>query len=147
MIISKVSRKVHDIIKENCDLRKDTHIKSDLKICNSFIDVKLLDISKISLNKASYLLDMYLNHYFDLLGSGFVKVDYNINPIGIEGIKYNMSPKITDFDYKGDWLYNILLLPHINYSKNIWKSISKGYTPIDWNMDFKSGFRYSQKTW
>ena len=144
---NKINRKINDKINEKNDLKRDTHIESNLRVSYSFIDYRLIDVSKIDLKAAEYLLDMYLNHYFDLLGSGFVKVDYNIEPLGVEGIRYDMSPKINAFDYEGKWLSKILLMSHVNYSMDIWKIINRGYTPIDWNMDFKSGFRYSQKVW
>ncbi len=146
-INNKISRKVKDKINEKKDLKRHTHIESSLRISNSFIDSKLIDVSKVDLKAATYLLDMYLNHYFDLLGSGFVKIDYNLEPFGIEGIKYDMSPKITEFDCGGEWLSNILLKPHINYSKKLWNQIDSGYDPIDWQIDFKSGYRFDQKKW
>jgi hypothetical protein len=101
----------------------------------------------IDTEQSIVLCDMILNHCFDLLGSGFVKVNYNINSLGVEGIRYDMSPKIKTFDSEGEWLNNILLPSHVNYAKVIWKKVDRDYIPIDWQIDFKSGFRYSQKIW
>ena len=143
----KINTKLHDIINQKRDLKNIIHINYNIKVLYSFIDSKQLNTSKVDQTAVAYLLDIYLNHYFNLLGSGFIKVDYNIDSPGVEGIKYDMSPKITDFDNEGDWLSNILLPTHMGFSKGIWQKVDKTYAPIDWSMDFKSGFRYSAKTW
>jgi hypothetical protein len=147
--IRKVSRKIGELlyykINEKINIKSCNHLEDRLKISYSYIDSSKFDLSISNIEQAEFFCDMYLNHYFDLLGSGLIKVDYNINPLGIEGIKYNMTPKITEFDMEGEWLKNILLPSDIRYAKNVWKKIGKGYIPIDWQIDFKSGFRYSTK--
>jgi hypothetical protein len=128
-------------------MKRDTHVKSSFKCLYSYINPEMLDVTMIDLKAASFLLHMYLRHYFDLLGSGFVKVDYNLIPAGVEGIKYDPIYKIKKFDLEGEWLSNIILKPHLNYSQKIWKRIDEKYEPINWQMDFKSGFYYSAKIW
>lgn len=146
-LLKKINRKIHDMSVELIDLKRFSYNDYKLKVMYSYIDYKMLNTSEIDKNVVLYLFQMYRNHFFDLLGSGFIKVDYNIFPMGIEEFKYDMSPKITEFDYEGDWLKRILLPHHADHAKIVWKNINKEYTPIDWQMDFKSGYRYSQKKW
>ena len=147
IICSKAAVKITDKIKEYIDIKKDTHVKSSFKCLYSYINPDMLDVTKIDLKTAYFFLDMYLKHYFDILGSGYVKVSYSIDPPGVEGIKYDMAYKICSFDEEGEWLNKIVLKPHVNYSKMLWKMIDKNYKPINWHIDFKSGFCYTSKVW
>lgn len=146
-IYNKISLRTYDYIKEKADLRTNPYKERGLQIKYKFININSIYITKLDIKIENYLCDMYLNHYFDILGSGFVKNSYNINPLGIEGNRYDMSPKINVFDSEGEWLNNILLPSHVSYAKGIWKKVERDYVPIDWQIDFKSGFRYSEKGW
>ncbi len=76
-----------------------------------------------------------MQHKFNLLGSGNVIVDYQCAAGGVEGIRYEMAPgKRAEIDQLGRIAH---YLP----------SIDDSYSPIDWSLDFKSGFRWSQKAW
>jgi len=105
----------------------------------SFIDVSKLDVSEIDKKVAEYHIKMYLAHRFDLLGSGWVKNSYDSIPLGLEGYKYEMN---VEFD-----LEKILRPSHVERARQIWKLIDKDYEPIDWQKDFKSGYRWSAKEW
>lgn len=146
-VVIRIRNKVLDKINEKADLGCINYIENGKSILYSYIDSNLLNLSMLDYEQSRLLCDAYLNHCFDFLGSGLVRVDYNINPAGVEGIKYDMSPKVTKFDSEGGWLRNILLPSHVNHAKTIWRRIGEDYIPIDWQMDFKSGFRYSQKVW
>lgn len=87
-----------------------------------------------------------LQHNFDLLGSGPVTVAYGMQCKGIDGVVFPPieCPKI---DQSGSWL-----LCRINYanrekSASIWRSIDPSYSPIDWQIDFKSGYRWRENVW
>ena len=149
--IKKIIKRLYVIIKNKfikyMDLRRDTHLTKEKHIDYSYINKNVIDTSNIDRVTSEYLCEMYLAHSFDLLGSGYVNVTYDMNCQGVEGNIYNGSLHINNFDIEGEWLKKILLKPHLNPAKNIWKHIDSGYIPIDWQMDFKSGFRYSQKKW
>ena len=145
-LIRKAGSRITDNINEYIDKKRDTHVKSSFKCLYSNINPKMLDVTMIDLKTASFLLDMDLGHYFDLLGSGFVKVNYNLKPYGVDGFKYDQI-KIDKFDREGKWLSNIILKPHLGYSQKIWRKIGEEYEPINWELDFKSGFCYSSKAW
>lgn len=67
------------------------------------------------------------SHRFDLLGSGPAKVQL--------GLK---------IDSAGQWLKSRLNSPNFLISSEIWKLVSKNYSPIDWQIDFKSGQRWKE---
>ena len=62
--------------------------KNNEKIIN-LIDINELELNELIDNDIKYIVDKYINHEFDLLGSGWVKINYNINPKGLDGVKYD----------------------------------------------------------
>ena len=148
-IVCKIYRKIQVRRNRINDLNQSTRIRIDLALIKrSFINKNQLNLSGISKEVARYLSEMYISHRFDLLGSGWVKNHYNLEPLGVEGFKYNSNVKITNFDKTGDWIEKIVLTPHVKSSKNIWELIdSDEYEPIDWQRDFKSGYRWDLKRW
>jgi hypothetical protein len=145
--IKKVYRTIKNTLFRFVDLRSDTHITKMKYIDFSYISINDIDILNVDIQAARYLCDTYLAHCFDLLGSGYVNVTYDMSCKGVEGNIYNGSLHIKNFDIEGTWLKKILRKNHLKFSKNIWRHIDREYIPIDWQMDFKSGFRYSQKKW
>ncbi len=133
---------------EILDLNSCTRIEKDIPVIkNSYVDIQKLDISGIDRTVAEYLAKMYIQHRFDLLGSGWVKNGYTGSAAGLEGCKYDMNLKIDKFDTDGTWLESVLLPSHTKESRKIWRKIDPDYIPIDWQKDFKSGFRWSTKIW
>lgn len=92
------------------------------------------------------LADFYMRHYFDLLGSGWVHNGFGEVYAGCEGYRYDMQV-VSGADEDGAWLGNIVPGKCLEDAKKIWRQISAGYQPIDWQVDFKSGYRWSAKTW
>jgi hypothetical protein len=93
------------------------------------------------------LSGLYLDHYFDLLGSGWVRVEYGMKCRGLEEYRYDMNPEITA-DIEGAWLASRINRYNLKESRRIWRLIDdKNYTPIDWHLDFKSGYRWRERTW
>ncbi|RKZ84103.1 MAG: heparinase, partial [Candidatus Parabeggiatoa sp. nov. 1] len=108
----------------------------------SLIDIKLLEgkewLAGVTQN--------YLAHRFDLLGSGWVLVKYGMHCQGLEGYRYKMGNPVTA-DREGKWLEGRINAANLSESKRIWSLIDKDYMPIDWHLDFKSGYRWSESTW
>lgn len=77
----------------------------------------------------------YLEHKFNILGSGWINVKYGIDCKGILGFKYKDRSRI---------LKKNINFSNRNLSRNITKLISSDYTPIDWHIDFKSGYRWQE---
>ena len=88
----------------------------------------------------------YLAHYFDLLGSGWVQVKYGMHCRGIEGYRYDMGSPVQP-DNGGSWLDGRINSANLAESQRIWSLVAQDYTPIDWHLDFKSGYRWSEATW
>jgi len=101
----------------------------------------------------------YLKHRFDLLGSGWVQVKHGMNCRGLESYRYNMGKSVNP-DPEGLWLEDRINDSNLKESKQIWKLIAYNnskfkskssnlemYNPIDWQLDFKSGYCWSERTW
>jgi len=86
-----------------------------------------------------------LKHTFDLLGSGKVRVHYGLDAKGFEGYKYPPLKVDFEFDDKGKWLVRFINKANLSYLQKVWRflrSINPSYKPIDWQLDFKSGYRW-----
>lgn len=85
----------------------------------------------------------YLQHRFDLLGSGWVSPCYGLQASGFLGHRFpSTAPVAPDRDGKG--LEAIVNRSNLSRSRQIWCLISQGdYVPIDWQLDFRSGYRWS----
>lgn len=90
------------------------------------------------------LCGQYLDHQFDLLGSGLVC--------------FNRQQKASKqrkglFDNYGHWLDRYVTRPNRRQSRRIWHLIFEGpwaavaYHPIDWHWDVKSDTHWDSKTW
>lgn len=110
------------------------------------------------------LADHFLEHQFDLLGSGWVQVKHGMRCHGLEGYRYDMGDPIQT-DTEGKWLEGRINKATLPESQRIWKLIFRSsafnnqsklktsnlkpniYIPIDWHLDFKSGYRWSESAW
>ncbi len=82
------------------------------------------------------LSNHYLAHRFNLLGSGWIRVSRRFDR-GSE----------AHCDAEGDWLRGVVTPGNFEESRRIWQLISGDYSPVDWQMDFKSGYRWSERRW
>jgi hypothetical protein len=85
-------------------------------------------------------------HEFDLLGSGPVIVRHGLACRGLEGHRYPAGPTVRA-DPTGEWLVGRVNGPNVAESRRIWTLVDTDYTPIDWHLDFKSGWRWNEATW
>ncbi len=92
------------------------------------------------------IVSHYLSHRFDLLGSGWVQVTYGMCCRGLEQYQYNMGVAVQA-DCQGDWLAGRINQSNVHKAQQIWQYVDHDYRPIDWQLDFKSGYRWSEKTW
>lgn len=82
--------------------------------------------------------DKARNHIFNLLGSGDIKVDYKLKAGGLDGYRYDM--RLSDKKY-----LSIKKKIQAELEEIFQKPIE--YETIDWQVDFKSGYRWSEKTY
>lgn len=93
-----------------------------------------------------WLAERCLEHRFDLLGSGWTRVAYGTECAGTLGKRFPPGP-MRDPDPAGDWLRNVVNAPNFPEAARLWRGVSRGYSPIDWQLDFKSGYRYGADSW
>src|SRR6185369_3682793 len=86
-----------------------------------------------------------IRHVFDLLGSGPVVVRHGAAARGVEGNRYGPAAAVSP-DAGGDWLHGRINAPNQPEAARIWGLVDSGYQPIDWQLDFKSGWRWSEST-
>jgi len=77
-------------------------------------------------------------HRFDLLGSGWVTLAHGMTCRGFGGHVYPPPPGGDDD------LIKRLNPGNRDRARSIRAMIGSGYTPIDWQLDFRSGFRWSE---
>ncbi len=92
------------------------------------------------------LAALYCDNRFDLLGSGWVQVRHHMACRGLEGHRYEMGTAVAA-DEDGRWLRERINPENLAGSVRIWRLIDGDYLPIDWQLDFKSGYRWSERTW
>ena len=80
--------------------------------------------------RAAFLLDAFMAHRFDILGSGWIEWSYEAAPTGIEGLSYSGDNEETE----GTSSIGKLLF-------------KKDQKPIAWHRDMKSGFRWPSDRW
>lgn len=90
--------------------------------------------------------DHGLSHRFDLLGSGPVTVHHGMSCLGVEGRRYGPHATVRP-DADGRWLEGRLNRSNLAEGVRIWRHVDPGYRPIDWQLDFKSGYRWREGCW
>lgn len=90
--------------------------------------------------------DLVLAHKFDLLGSGPTSLSYGADVLGIEGLVFPKSKTALAIARTNDPSLDIPWAAR-KYAGVVRRGIRDGaYKPIDWQLDFRSGFRWSAKT-
>ena len=147
-LVIRIRSSVTDRNRRAYDLSTCTRVnQAASSIANSLVDIASLDCSGIEPATASYLAEMFLEHRYDLLGSGWVKNAYDSRAVGVEGHCYENNLQVENYDQNGDWLRNLLAPAHVINSSKIWRKISPPYQPIDWQKDYKSGYRWTAASW
>lgn len=99
----------------------------------------------VNLPETIRLCSQYLEHLFDILGTGLISVKLRGSCAPFE--------KEMPFDQEGFWLRDYISKQNFHQSRQIWKMIFEGpwaadsYEPIDWQRDFKSGMSWDCRTW
>jgi len=110
-------------------------------------DLSLL--SKEQVAAADFLAEQASLHRFDLLGSGRSEVSYSTSALGLNDVVYRMSSpdrreiiarKMEKAAEKASLFIEDTVSPEF-------MDALRSYEPIDWHIDFKSGWRWPEKTW
>jgi hypothetical protein len=91
------------------------------------------------------LTQRYLDHRFELLGSGWVQVRYGLSARGVEGHRFPPAAPVQA-DRAGQWLAERVSAANLPESRHLWGLVDGLYEPIDWQIDFKSGFRWDGRS-
>ena len=118
--------------------------KNDLELIPLF-DTSINQLDIIDITCLNIVCDNYCNHYFDLLGSGWAHNGFSDDAIGLMGYRYDGL--VLNRDKDEEWLKNVLTESDAEIAKDLFKHISPDYLPIDWQKDFKTGYRWSAKDW
>lgn len=123
---------------------------NDLACVFSFLDSRF--VKQLAIDFPSYpelvrqQAEHSMAHRFDLLGSGPLVVKHGMRCGGLGGFSYATSPEIAP-DQSGDWLDGRINTANLATAKHIWGRIDEAYSPIDWHLDFKSGYRWRESAW
>ncbi|NGX50644.1 MAG: Heparin-sulfate lyase [Chlamydiae bacterium] len=91
----------------------------------------------VSLPKTAPYGKHLLDHHFNLLGSGWVEVRPGMQAEGVEGHLYPSQAALP--------LSERINASNLDYAERVAGFIDPEYRPIDWQIDFKSGYRWSEK--
>jgi len=138
----KLFKRARDEITGLLDRHRDTRAYYDACLTLGVMNVERFSAAKINLREKKYLASQYLAHRFDLLGSGWVKVSYDSIYRGVEGNVYSRNIQ-NALSYEGI-VKTQLRKSHRVSAFNIAKFIDCNYLPVDWQVDFKSGYRWKE---
>jgi hypothetical protein len=126
-------------------IRKNSFLNSIIKDSDQkFIASRL---SKDDRKKIISLADEICEHKFDLLGSGKIKISYSLEPEGTDGHKYRVDTDVREIKgIKEKINENIDYLLKASGDEELFHK-SRDYEPIDWHVDFISGYRWDRNTW
>lgn len=126
------------------DLYRDTHGEMKPGMLARRIELQAADVPADLAVALPVLCKQYCANCFDLLGSGWIHVRYGLVASGIEGHHYPPGPEVCADD-DGLWLADHVTAANLTESRRLWRLISRPYEPIDWQLDFKSGYRWDAR--
>jgi hypothetical protein len=152
-VVQKGIRRIRGRIKEYFRKRRDFKgstyvfpISPKIEKLNGYFSPPPLRCLQMKAEEIAGVTRCYLEHRFDLLGSGWIQVKHGIECGGIEGYRYQMGMNILP-DRVGRWLKGCVNASNLKMCEKIWQFVDADYVPIDWHLDFKSGYRWSGDTW
>lgn len=150
-VYGRVKQAAGNALRRRFDARHSTRSADDVGPLRTYLDGLKLSALREGLGHATItmlkaLAECYRNHEFDLLGSNRRQVRHGIECPGLNGHRYGPHDAVA-VDRNGDWLDGRINPANLSRSKSVWKLVDAGYTPIDWQLDFKSGYRWNESTW
>ncbi len=112
----------------------------------SYFRVPPADLIEAHAEALSSVTARYLEHRFDLLGSGWVRPAHGVRCRGLEGCRFEMGGEIKT-DRQGAWLAGRINAANLDHARAVWRMIDGDYQAIDWQIDFKSGYRWFESCW
>jgi hypothetical protein len=113
---------------------------------NSYFRLPDVSLLRDRWQQISGVSALFLQHRFDLLGSGWVQVRHGMQCAGLLSHRYDPGPEV-ETDSEGKWLAGRVNSRNLQESQRIWAMVDADYVPVDWQLDFKSGYRWSELSW
>jgi hypothetical protein len=104
------------------------------------------DLAPTEIEAISATTEHFLQHRFDILGSGWVQIRHCRAYRGMDGTLYR-SDWMPNIDSDGHWLIERLPRGSHRACRAAWQSLDGPYVPLDWQVDVKSGFRWDERRW
>jgi hypothetical protein len=90
------------------------------------------------------LADRFSRHEFNLLGSGWVCLNHGFRADGIEGVRYPAKKEYKDLEA---YISEKVNENNREEALRIASLIKGDYKPINWQLDFRSGYQWDVATW
>ncbi|MBM2829557.1 MAG: Heparinase family protein [Gammaproteobacteria bacterium] len=148
LIVHKMNRIVQVTVLKlrlflRCSYYIDKYIPRGLSVFFSPLDPHLFSYQSESIMAIARL---HIRHYFNILGSGWLKNEFGMLCPGLEGHIY-LGGFDIDVTSSAGFIKKRINRANARESLNIWKNVDENHIPIDWQRDIKSGYRWSEKTW
>jgi len=151
MIFNYLENIIYRIYHKIFRILKKIYYSIYFKFYSSFNQFTEVSHNSTIFNKTDYIqanipldiINKICNHEFDLLGSGFVKVYYGMHCKGLDNFLYKSSININTSN--NFFINEIVNKSNRSYSNIVFDLIDKDYQLIDWQIDFKSGYRWDSK--
>jgi hypothetical protein len=147
--IKRIRKRIKDSFRKSWDFKSSTYIfpvPYKIDKLYSYFRPPSFRCLQVKAEEIAGVTQHYLEHRFDLFGSGWIQVKHGIMCGGLEGHRYKMGMTILA-DREGRWLKGRINSSNLKMSQRIWQLVDTDYVPIDWHIDFKSGYRWSEDTW
>jgi hypothetical protein len=141
--LSQNLQRFRDLIRPS--LRIESELRGSLA---GFFVLPSADILKAELRELEHMLRSSMLHEFNLLGSGPVKVEYGLKANGFLDHVYPPEPAgPSSLKERREWLNRKINLANRTPANQVRALISDTYCEIDWQLDFKTGYRWSESKW
>ncbi|MCS6999594.1 MAG: heparinase II/III family protein [Candidatus Kapabacteria bacterium] len=84
---------------------------------------------------------------WNVLGCGWIAPHYGIDVPGFEQYRYSSEPIPSSSLQGGQWLATELPPAALPRAQWLWNMIEQPHMPIDWQRDFRSGYRWNTHQW
>ena len=111
---------------------------------DTFMAAPLIDSELLPALRAT--AQLHAGNRFDILGAGWELVAHGFVARGCEGKVFPAEPVVST-DRDGIWLRGRINTANLAAARAAWQHVDANYTPIDWQLDVRSGFRWSEAVW
>lgn len=146
--VSKALLRIYNIFSDKIeafiDKFRDTRVGYDEGALLEVLDAGKIIIGDYNAKSKFVITQKYMNHTFDLLGSGWVQNVYG----KYGGVSKKTGTENSKALFGRSEFSPIQKLRSSQQKKSLefYKLVSSCYVPIDWQFDFKSGYRWSANT-